>query len=67
MQSIAELGRRAGILWIWLVVALGCIVGELAPAAPARPRTVRPYAAELRTIKQFGGRLIAVRVQVILA
>ena len=66
MQIIPELVRRAQLLALWLVVALGVIVGDQAPVE--RPRSPAPARAiEWRAIRPLGRRLVAVQLRVIIA
>ena len=61
-----ELVRRAHwVLWM-LAVVVGCLFGALAPVE--RPRSpARARAIEWRAIRPLAGRLVAVRVQLIIA
>ncbi len=71
MEIIAELVRRAALVAllvrVFLLVLLGLPVGEKvhthtyqAPRSPARP-----WALEARHIRQYGRRVVALRIQVI--
>ena len=62
----------AGLAWLWAVcVFLQCLPAELArwgrntAARRARPRAPKGY--EWRRVNRLGGRVVAVRFQVILA
>ena len=71
MEIIAELVRRAAlVLWILLVSLLTMLglkpaerVHTRAYQAPRPP--ARPWALEARHIRQYGRRVVALRIQVI--
>ena len=65
MGIIAELVRRGLVVLLVVLVALGVIVGDA--AKPARRSPACPKGYELRTVRPLGRRLVAIRVQVILA
>ena len=65
MGIIAELVRRGLVVLLVVLVAMRVIVGDV--AKPARRSPARPKGYELRTVRPLGRRLVAIRVQVILA
>lgn len=67
---LAELVTRGQIVLLWLSVAIGVIFGELATGnntVGVSSRSPRPRGLEWRHIRPVGRRLVAIRLQVILA
>ncbi len=62
-----ELVRRAAIVVLWIWSALGVIVGELARPARRPLTSSKARGLEWRVIRPIGGRIVAVRLQVVFA
>ena len=67
-----ELVRRGAVVAVWLAVYLRVLCGlalverkHTARRSPARGRSPQPWGLEYRTARRVGGRLLAVRVQVL--
>lgn len=66
MQSIPDMFRRAVLVLLVVLVALGVVVGEARPT-PRRSPAPRPRGLEWRTIKRLPtGRIVALRLQVVI-
>ena len=65
---LSELVRRGAVLALLFVVVLRVVVvGDAARPAARRSPARAPRGLELRTIKRLGGRVIALRLQVVIA
>ena len=62
-----ELVRRAALVVLWFIVALRIIVGDVALVQPRGSQARQPRGMELRTIKRFGGRIVAVQIRLVIA
>jgi len=62
-----ELVRRAAIVVLWIWIAIGVIVGELARPAPRPLTSSKARGLEWRAIRRVGPRVVAVRLQVVFA
>ena len=69
MVSISELVAGAAVVCWALCIFIRGLAAQLAPARarPAARRPVPPAALEWRKVRKLGGRLVAIRLQVILA
>ena len=68
-----ELVRRGAVVALWLAVYLRVLFGlalverkHTAPRSPARGRQPQPWGVEARQIRRVGGRLVAVRLQLVI-
>ncbi len=69
MEIIADVLRRACVVLLVARVFVLVVVGELVPMGTNARHThqLRPKGAEWRTVRRVGLRIIALRLQVILA
>ena len=65
MDSITELARRGAVVLVLAGVFLQGLLGLLPAEKVHTPRYRRPWGLEARTVRRFGPRLVALRVQVI--
>ena len=68
MDSIAELVRRAAVVLVLVAVYLRVVLGLAITQKVHTPRpSRRPWGLEARTVRRIGPRLVALRVQLLVA